>query len=298
MKALGRQGGSKRLRSIAWLLAPFLLGSLLLFVVPALMTFGLAFTRYDALSAPEFVGADNFVALTKDKYFHIALGNSFYFIALAVPLRILAALGLALFLHRRRAGVKSTRVAVFLPTVFPDAAYALIGLWFFNPLYGPLNMVLAKMGIAGPAWLVDPSYAKLVFVIMSLFQIGEGFVILLAARSEMAHELFEAAYIAGCSRWQALCHITLPLLTPWLLLLSIRDIMMSFVTTFAQSHLMTQGDPYYATLFSPLLVYEEAFDKFHFGLGSAMMLVTFVACLLLVAVLAAITRRLLYGSSL
>ncbi|RYG48230.1 sugar ABC transporter permease, partial [bacterium] len=261
-----------------------------------ILSFGLAFTRYDALSAPEWVGLDNFKALLDHRLFATSLKNSLFFIAVAVPLRVAAALGLALFLHRRRTGVGATRIAVFLPTVIPDAAFALIGLWVFNPLYGPLNLGLTALGFTPPAWLVDPATAKLVFVLMSLFQIGEGFVILLAARSEMSPELFEAASTLGCTRGQAFRYITLPLLMPWLLLLSIRDIMMSFVTTFSQAHLMTQGDPYYATMFTSLLIYEEAFDHFHFGLASAMMLVVFVGCLLLIAVLAALTRRMRHGS--
>ena len=281
---------------MVWLLLPFLLGSVVLYVIPGLLSLGLAFASYDALSAPEWVGLDNFRGLAQDKLFFASLGNSLYFIALAVPLRIVAALLLALFLHRPRPGIGATRVAVYLPTVIPDAAYGLIGLWVFNPLYGPLNMVLARLGFMPPAWLVDPATAKLAFVLMSLFQIGEGFVILLAARSEMSPELYEAGSIAGCSRWQAFLHITLPLLTPWLLLLSVRDIMMSFVTTFTQSHLMTHGDPYYSTMFTSLFVYEEAFDRFHFGQASAKMLVTFGACLLLVAGLVIVARRSRYRS--
>lgn len=280
------------------MLIPFLVGSILLYLIPALMALGLSFTRYDSLTAPEWVGFNNFATLADNKYFYTSVGNSLYYILLAIPLRVIGALALAVFLHRRRSGVKWTRIAVFLPTVIPDAAFALIGLWMFNPIYGPFNMMLGVLGLPQPSWLVDPATAKLVFVIMSLFQIGEGFVIMLAARSELPPEFYEAAQIAGGSKWQTFQHITLPLLTPWLILLCVRDIMMSFVTTFTQSHLMTQGDPYYATMFTSLSVYEEAFDRFHFGLASAMMVIVFGGCLLLVAGVVGIARRMRYGTAI
>jgi multiple sugar transport system permease protein len=71
--------------------------------------------------------------------------------------------------------------------------------------------------------------------------------------------------------------VTLPLLAPWLLLLTVRDIIVTAQNTFTAAYLMTGGGPYYATLFMPLLIYEEAFDRFRFGVGSAMMIVMFLA---------------------
>ncbi len=281
----------KRTRSVMWMLAPFILGSIFLYVIPSMVSFAMAFTRFDALTPAQWVGLDNFTLLFSDRFFANSMKNSFYYIALSVPLRIGAALALALFLHRRRKGVGTARVAVFLPTVIPDAAFAMIGLWVFNPLYGPLNMALSKVGVMPPAWLVDPAYAKLAFVIMSVFQIGEAFVILLAARSEMATEWFEAAEIMGCSPWKSFRTIIWPVIMPWLVLLVVRDLMMSFVTTFTQSHLMTQGDPYYATMFASLFAYEEAFDRFHFGLASAVMVLVFLGGLVLISLVALAARR-------
>lgn len=267
------------------LLVPYLLGTMLLVVAPALMSVGLAFTDYDALTPPTFRGLDNFADVFNEPLFWTALGNSIFFVAFAVPLRVAAALGLALLMERPRRGSGVYRASIYLPTVVPDVAYAFVWLWILNPLYGPLNLVLGALGLPTPAWLADSDTAKFGFVLMSLFQIGEGFVILLAGLSDVPDAYREAAAVDGASGWQTFRHIVLPLLVPWLLLLSVRDIVLSFQYTFAPSYLMTGGDPYYSTLFLPLLIYEEAFDGFRFGLGSAMMLLMFLVVAALVGLL-------------
>ncbi len=269
---------------------PFLGGALLLVGVPALLSFALAFTRYDALGPPQWVGLANFTEALRDIRLGAAIHNSVYFIALAVPLRLVGALLLALLLNRPFRGVGACRAAVYLPTVIPDAAYALIWLWIFNPVFGPLNLVLGALRLPTPTWLADPATAKLVFVGMSLFQIGEGFVILLAGLKSIPREYYEAAHVAGGSRWQAFLCITAPLLWPWLALLTFRDVIHSFQYTFTHAFLMTGGDPYYSTLFMPLLVYEEAFDRFRFGVGSAVMLLMFLLTAVMIAALYRVFR--------
>jgi multiple sugar transport system permease protein len=258
------------------MLLPYLLGTLVLVALPALMSAGLAFTSYDALSPPVFVGFSNFRLLAADPVVATAFANSLFFVALAVPLRILGALALALLLQRPRRGVGGYRAAVYLPTVIPDVAYALIWLWIFNPLFGPVNVALSALGLPQPGWLADEGTAKFPFVAMSLFQIGEGFVVLLAALRGLPREYFDAGEVDGAGRWASFRYLTLPLLLPWLVLLTFRDVILSFQYTFTPSLVMTGGGPYYSTMFLPLLIYEEAFDRFRFGPGSALMLLLFV----------------------
>jgi len=258
------------------MLLPYLVGTLLLVGLPALLSAVLAFTAYDAISPPVFVGFANFRLLAADPVVTTAIGNSLVFIALAVPLRILGALGLALLLLRPRRGVSGYRAAAYVPTVIPDVAFALIWLWIFNPLFGPVNVVLDTLGLPLPGWLADAETARYPFVVMSVFQIGEGFVVLLAALRGLSPEYFDAGAVDGAGRWASFRYLTLPLLLPWLALLTFRDIILTFQWTFTPSFVMTGGDPYYSTLFLPLLIYEEAFDRFRFGAGSALMLITFL----------------------
>jgi multiple sugar transport system permease protein len=264
------------------MLLPYLLGTIVLVALPALLTAALAFTQYDALSPPVWIGLQNFRELFANPLLWTAMRNSIYFVVLAVPLRMLGALALALLLNQRSRGGGAYRVAVYLPTIIPDVAYALIWLWIFNPVYGPLNLLLGALGLPAPAWLVQPSTAKLAIVIMSLFQIGEGFVVLLAGLHDIPEEYYASAAIDGGSRWQMFRLITLPLLAPWLLLLTIRDVTLSAQSTFTPAYLMTDGGPYFSTLFMPLLIFDEAFERFRLGSGAAIMLLFFLGLGLLV----------------
>jgi len=256
-------------RQVCLFLLPYALGTLVLTVLPALATLVIAFTRYQAVSPPTWAGLENLQRALRSPYIRTVLHNSFFFLALAVPLRLLGALLLALLLQRRGRLFGLYRAAIYLPTVIPEAAYALIWTWILNPLYGPLNLVLRGLGLPAPAWLAEPWSARLSIVILSLFQIGEGFVVLLTGLQNIPRSYYEAAAVDGASGWQAFFRITLPLLAPWLLLLVLRDLIVSLQNTFAPSFIMTYGGPGFATTFLPLLVYELAFDVVDLGLASA-----------------------------
>ncbi len=263
-------------------LIPFFLGSLILIVLPALITLGVAFTKYNAIQPPTWVGLNNFRALLGSPLARLSLRISLQFIFLAVPLRLLGALLLALLLQQGGRLFGGLRAAVFLPTILPEGAYALIWLWILNPLYGPLNAVLHAVGLPTPDWLLDPATARMSLVLMSLFTIGEGMVLLLVGLKTIPRVIYEAARVDGANAWQSFWRISLPLLTPWLLLLTFRDIVVSLQNTFTPSFVMTYGGPYYATTFVPLLVFELAFDLFDFGLAAAMTVILYLLTSLLV----------------
>lgn len=263
-------------------LLPFLLGSLILIVLPALITVGVAFTKYNAIQPPTWVGLDNFRTLLDSPLARLSLRSSLQFIFLAVPLRVLGALTLALLLQPAGRLFGGLRAAVYLPTIIPEGAFALIFLWILNPLYGPLNAVLGAVGLPTPDWLLDPTTARLSFVLMALFTIGEGMVVLLVGLKTIPKVYYEVARVDGAGAWQSFWRITLPLLTPWLLVLTFRDIVVSLQNTFTPSFVMTYGGPYYATTFIPLLLFELAFDLFDFGAAAAMMVVMYILTGLLV----------------
>lgn len=256
-------------------LTPYLIGLIVLFLIPAITTVIIAFTEYNAIAPPRYVGLGNFYRMFTYDLVNIALKNTLIFVVLAVPLRLIAAISLALLLQRNRRFFGAYRAAVYLPTVIPEAAYALIWLWLFNPLYGPLNTALALFGINAPAWLVEAETARIAIVILSTFQVGEGFIVLLAALQNVPRNMYEAARVDGASTWQSFWRITFPLILPWLLLLTFRDLIVSLQNTFTPSFIVTYGGPYYATTFIPLLIYEIAFDFFDFGLASALLILVF-----------------------
>lgn len=279
----------------ALLLAPYVGGVLLLVVVPAAITFGLSLFRYDLLTDPVFVLLDNFSELLDDPIFHRALTNSLIFIAFAVPLRLLAALGTALLLHRSFRGAGAARTSVYLPTVVPDIAYALLWLFLLNPLYGPMNVTLGALGLPEPAWFTTDAGAMAAVILMSCFTIGEGFIVALATRQELPEELYEIADLEGSSPLHTLRRVTLPLMAPTLALLAFRDTAFSLQATFVPALIVTQGGPDRATTFLPLLVYDTAFENLRYGYAAAMTLTMFVITALIVLVQFRIVKRWRFG---
>ena len=288
-------------RQVVLMLAPYVFGLVALVAAPALVTFGLAFTEYDLIRPPEFNGFDNFRELLDDEIFGIALKNSLVFAAIAVPLRLVGALGLALLLHRRFTGVGAYRSSAALPTVIPDIAYGLVWLWLFNPLYGPINVLLrwqgdspttTAWGVQPPQWLTHPNDARAAIIIMSLFTIGEGFVILLVTRQGLPSELYELAALEDATAWGIFRRITLPLMAPILLLLFARDTIFSLQWTFVPALVVTEGGPpEFSTTYVPLFVYRNAFEFLRYGYASAATLVMLVLTALIVWLQWRIVRR-------
>jgi len=272
-------------RSLRWYVLPFLLGTSFLVILPALATVVIAFTEYNAVAPPVFNGFNNFRKLFASSYVRISVYNTIFFLVLAVPARVLGALFLAMLLRRKSRVFGIYRAVVYLPTIIPEIAYALIWLWILNPLYGPVNIFLTAIGLPAPAWLVDPNLARISIVLVLSFQIGEGFIILLAGLQNIPQSLYEAARVDGANGWQAFWRITLPMLSPWLLLLTFRDMLASLQNTFTPSFVMTYGGPYYATVFAPLLIYELSFDFFDFGMSAAFMIGIYLMILLVVLVI-------------
>ncbi len=265
------------------LATPFIVGTLVLVLIPALFTAGLAFTDFNAIDPPRWVGLENFTRLTESPLVRLSFYNTAIFIAIAVPLRVLWAFVLALLLQARRPGYGLFRTAVYLPTVIPEAAYALIWIWLYNPIYGPTNIVLNSIGAEPIAWLANPETARLAITIMLIFQMGEGFFILMAGLRTIPGSLYEAARVDGAGAWDCFRKITLPIVLPWLLLLTFRDLLVAVQSTFAPSFIMTYGGPYYATMFLPLLIYELSFDFFDLGLAAAILLLFYLFMGLIIA---------------
>lgn len=279
-------------RGLALLLAPYVFGLMLLVFIPAVITFGLALFEYDLITSPEWTGFANFRELWGDDIFRRSIRNSLMFIAAAVPLRLLGALLLALLLHPRFRGVSAYRTAAYLPTVVPDVAFALLMLWIFNPIYGPLNVALDAVGAPTPQWLTDPHDARWAVVLMSLFQIGEGFIVALAVRQSLPADLYELAELEGARPWYVFTRVTLPLIAPALLLLLFRDTIFSFQANFVPALLIFDGGPPpYATTYLPLFVYTNAFEYLRYGYAAAATLVMFVLTVAIVFAQWQILRR-------
>lgn len=279
------------------LLLPYLGGIVLLVALPALLSFGLAFFRYDALSAPTWIGHLNFLFVSTDELFVLSIQNSLALVILPVPLRVFGAFLLAILLRRNGRFLGWFRAAVYLPSIVPTAAYALAWLWILNPLFGPVNLLLQAAGVAPPAWFADPQWAKPGLVLLSLWQIGEGFLVCLAALQDIPPDVEDAALVDGAHSGQRFLHITLPLMAPILLLLTFRDAILTLQESFTTVFLTTGGGPYYATYTLPMLIYEQGFGLLLFGAASAALWVMYVLTGLIVMALYFIARQWQIGTT-
>jgi multiple sugar transport system permease protein len=291
---------SRSRRQLVTMLLPYLIGLFVLVLLPAVITLALAFTEYDLLRPPRWAGLANFSELVHDPIFRVALTNSLVFALVAVPLRVLFALGLALLLHRRALGVGSARSAALLPTAVPEIAYGLLWLWLLNPLYGPINQVLRTGGENGltmlgrtpPQWLTDPTDARAAIIAMSLFTMGETFVVLLAARRALPRDVYEMAALEDATGWDVFRRVTLPLMAPVLALLLVRDAVQSLHFTFVPALVVTDGGPPpYATTYLSLFVYRNGFEYLRYGYAAAATLVMILLTVAAVVVQWRLIRR-------
>lgn len=282
------------------MLTPYLIGLGVLVLVPAAITLVTAFTDYDLLTAPSWNGLDNFTELAGSDAFRAALGNSLGFALVAVPLRLGIAFGLALLLHRHSFGVGTARTSAALPTAVPEIAYGLLWLWLLNPLYGPVNQLLTiggengltALGRTPPQWLTDPPDARAAIILLSLFTIGESFVILLAARQALPPEAYELAAIEDATGWDIFRRVTLPLMAPVLGLLLLRDTILSLQFSFVPALVVTDGGPPpYATTYLSLFVYRNAFEYLRYGYAAAATVVMLLLTVLAVVVQWRLIRR-------
>jgi multiple sugar transport system permease protein len=274
-----------------WLMAaPFVVGAVVLVIGPAVGTFVLAAFEWDLVTPARFVGFANARTILDDRVFAIALGNSLSYAAISVPIRLVASLALASLLMRRHRGAGIARGSVFAPSLVPDVALAAAWLWILNPLYGPLNLALAGLGLPTPSWLTEPSVARWAIVVIGVFQVGEGFAIALAARRSVPRELEEIAAASGAGPWGTYARVVLPAMAPALLLLAVRDTVTGLQATLVPALVVTDGGPPpYATTYLPVYVYREAFEYLRFGTAAAatvvMLVVTAAAVWLQYAVL-------------
>ena len=273
------------------LASPYLVGLGLLILLPAVAAVALAFTEFNAIQDPRFIGFDNLSRLWRDDIFWTAVGNSFVFALVFVPLRLVGAASLALLLHRKGSLTGAARVAVFLPTVVPDVAWALMWLWILNPLYGPIAAVFRGFGLVEPGLLTDAWTARISLAVMGAFQLGEGFLIALAVRNSIPQKLYEASASDGGEGWFAFRNLTLPLMAPALALLALRDVVLALQVNFVSALIMTDGGPQYATTYVPLYIYRAAFRYLRLGYASALGLTMFFVTAVIVYLQYRLARR-------
>lgn len=270
----------KRREAVAGLLfvLPWIISLLAFTVYPVVASFYFSFTQYSIVQAPKWVGLENYVTMfTADPAFPVSVSNSAYYALLAVPLGLLAALGIALLLNLKVKGIGVYRTLFYLPSLAPPVAATIIFIVMFQPQGGLVNTMLGALGIRGPAWFADPDWAKMGLVILSLWGVGAATLIFLAGLKDIPQEMLEAASIDGANTWQRFWRITIPLLTPVILFNLVMGVIASFqVFTSALVIGGTTGRPQESLLMYMVHLYRNAFRYFNMGYASALAVVLFI----------------------
>jgi multiple sugar transport system permease protein len=256
-------------------LAPNFLGVLVFIAFPVFFALYMSFQDWNGVTPPRFVGLGNFHELFSDPIVWRTLKNTAVYTLLTVPTGVVFSLGVAVLLHQRVRGLALFRSAMFIPVVTSALAVAVIWKWIFDYDNGLINDVLSLLNLNQIPWLGDPTWAMIGLAIMGVWQgFGLTAVILLAALQGVPTSLLEAAAIDGAGAWRRFWSITLPLIAPAMLFVTITSFIASF-QVFAQVYYMTAGGPNYGTYVMNFLVYQRAFQQNRFGSASALAYILF-----------------------
>jgi multiple sugar transport system permease protein len=297
-----RRAAWRRRRTVLLFMSPWIVGFSVFFGYPLVYNAYLSFTHYDLLSAPRWIGLANYRYLFNgDQLVWPAVSNTLWFLAIAVPLQVLFAFGVAVMVTRAKRGVGVFRTIFYLPTLVPTVAATLGFVFLFNPGTGPINTLLSKIGITGPLWFQSPHWAKPSLTLLSMWGIGNAMIIFLAAILDVPQHLHEASQLDGAGPLRRLWYVTLPTISP-VILFSIVIAVIQGLQYFDQAYVastvappgaaggagdssITLGYPDGSTLFYPLLLYQQGFRYFNMGYAAALsmllLIVSFAVTLLI-----------------
>jgi len=303
--AAKRRAAWRRRGIVAAFMSPWIVGFTVFFAYPLVMSAYLSFTHYDLLSSPKWIGLDNYKFLfTKDQTVWPAVKNTLWFIAIAVPLQVLFALGIAIMLSRARRGIGAFRTVFYLPALAPPVAATLGFVYLLNPATGPVNTILEKVGIQGPLWFDSPQWSKPSLTLLALWGVGNTMIIFLAAVLDVPQHLYESAQLDGAGFIARMRFVMLPTISPVILfavVLGVIEGMQYFTQAYVAANVAggsasysaeaanALGYPEDSTLFYPVLLYQQGFRYFNMGYASAM-------AMLLLAVSFAVTFIIVQNS--
>jgi multiple sugar transport system permease protein len=252
-------------------LAPWLFGFLALTAGPMVASLYLAFTSYDLFSAPEWIGLDNFEALFNDARYRKSAQVTAIYVFVGTPIKLAAALAVAMLLNARRRGQGFYRSAFYLPSlVGASVSVAIVWKAMFND-EGIVDRIGGLAGINWGGWVGDPSMTMPMMILLAVWQFGAPMVIFLAGLKQIPEQLYEAAEVDGAGAVRKFFHITVPMLTPVIffnLLLETIHAFQIFSAAFIISN--GHGGPADSTLFYTLYLYIKGFSEFRMGYAAAM----------------------------
>ena len=260
------------LKGLAFI-SPWVVGFSVFLLLPIALSLYYSFCDYNIIQKPVFIGLANYRLLLHDEVFTRALRVTLYYAALALPAGLGVSLGVAILLNRRVIGQPIFRTLVFLPSLVPTVASAILWKWLFNRKLGLINWMLSPVlrhtHLNAPGWIDDSRWVIPSLALMSVWSVGNTVVIYLAGLQDVPRELYEAAELDGASPFQQLLNVTLPMISPVIffnLVMAIIGVLQIFDTPFV----MTSGGPDRASYFYTSYLYDNAFIYLHMGYASTM----------------------------
>jgi ABC-type sugar transport system permease subunit len=279
-------------------IGPWLIGLALFTAGPMIASLILSLTDFDLVhpDAVHFVGLANYARLTTDPNVLKSIIVTFRFAIIAIPLTMVASLGLALLLNSPKLFGRSIfRTLFYMPIQIPLVASTLVWIGFLNTQTGWLNAILKGFGLPGPDWINSETWIYPALALIGLWGVGNFMLINLAGLQSVPTELYEAARIDGANARTMFRRITIPLMSPILLYNLVIALVVTF-QYFTQAYTMTngRGDPNNATLFINLDLFREAFTFNRMGYGAAIAWLLFVIVMILTLVLFVFARKRVY----
>jgi multiple sugar transport system permease protein len=276
-------------RSGSLLAAPYVAFLLVFAAYPIAFALVLVFLQWDLVTAPSFAGFDNVRLLANDGRFWRAVGNTFVFLSIHVPLQIATALALALALNRRLVMRSFWRAAFFLPVVISGAVVAILWSNLYAEDVGLINKLLVRIGLSPVPWLTDPLTAMPAIAAMVTWKtVGFYVIIYLAGLQYIPKSCQEAIEIEGASSWQRFRYLTLPMLLPQTILVITLSTINGF-QLFIEPYVMTGGGPLRRTYSVVLYLYTNAFSYQKMGYAATIG----VALALIIGAVVFVQRRLI-----
>lgn len=263
-------------------IAPALLIIFVFVLVPCVWGIALSFTSFDAIRPARFVGLANYERLMEDELVRSTLLNTLYYVVLTLPVSLVLSLAVALSLHQHWfLGRSWFRGIYFLPNVTSLVAVAFVWEWMLNPEYGLINAGLRQIGLPGQGWLSDPKLAMPCVAAVGVWHgLGFGVLVYLAGLRSISEDVFEAARLDGASAWQQFRHVTLPLLTPTTMFLTMMGVIGGF-QVFQSVYIMTGGGPLDRTRVYLFYLWQTAFQNLDMGYASSLAVLLFGIVLVL-----------------
>ncbi|MHB0878094.1 MAG: carbohydrate ABC transporter permease [Anaerolineae bacterium] len=274
-------------------MSPWLIGFFVWTLGPMMISGGLVFFDWEIVTPARFVGFAHFGEMMHDKLFYESLYNTVYYSFICVPLQLAVSLAIAMALNSSLSGIRVYRTLFYLPSVLPTVAMAILWVWVFNPELGLVNAFLRFLGLPPQFWMMDPKLVKPVFVFISLWSVGNQFVIFLAGLQGVPTPLKEAAAIDGATSWQSFWHVTIPVISPVIFFNLVVGIIGAF-QVFTLAYIATRGGPNNASLFYVLYLFRTAFEFMRMGYAALLAWVLFAIVGLLTALQLHLGSRWVY----